>query len=619
MKKTVITVLILAAMLLSLAACGGTGTPETTSDDPAENTTAEITTSEITTSEITTSEITTAEVTTAEITTAEVTTAEETQPETGKYELNPAWHLGYPGSSTHGTYKNVLNPNGGMYSYSEIIRFPSAGAVITFSDDNTNSNGDTNYASASAYVISSWKSDGEDHWEIDLSGYNASGSDVKYTDGRQGRTYTYTTTKDNECLRFCFRSGQSTSFTPAAFPTIYVEGGKQPEIMTEKDKEKTETVLDGTEKAVKWTAGYVGSDTNPYGYDYQLNNGAGGYSFSDVIEVAKAGTQLSFIDPGNGSTSSNAFVVSSWQKSGNNWVIDKDGTNLSGSPKEIVSATANGTVYTYITSKDGENIRFCYRSDGSGAVASPKIYVKENAGKGTVQKMIEATADLEKYLKDDLARADYSSFFAGKTIYFIGDSYFAGNGLEKEYVWPALLTKKYNMGYENYGMNGSAISAYASSNNPMVNRYTSMKSGSPDVVVIEGGKNDFNQNVPLGTIDSTDTKTFYGALRTMINGMKAKYPTAVVICLTPWFVNGTNSLGNTVQDYGQAMIKLCADMGVPCINAQDRRAVGVDMTDSTFKSKYCMTPTDVSHLNLDGMKLVLPFFEKQIYDICTKK
>jgi hypothetical protein len=38
------------------------------------------------------------------------------------------------------------------------------------------------------------------------------------------------------------------------------------------------------------------------------------------------------------------------------------------------------------------------------------------------------------------------------------------------------------------------------------------------------------------------------------------------------------------------------------------------MTDASFRAKYCMKPTDISHLNADGMKLVLPYFEKFIAD-----
>jgi len=35
------------------------------------------------------------------------------------------------------------------------------------------------------------------------------------------------------------------------------------------------------------------------------------------------------------------------------------------------------------------------------------------------------------------------------------------------------------------------------------------------------------------------------------------------------------------------------------------------MTDPAFREKYCQHANDISHLNAEGMKLVLPMFEKR--------
>ena len=97
-------------------------------------------------------------------------------------------------------------------------------------------------------------------------------------------------------------------------------------------------------------------------------------------------------------------------------------------------------------------------------------------------------------------------------------------------------------------------------------------------------------------------------------------PNCVSICLTVWEVGGNpNSAGYYCSDYGRALLEVCADMGVPCINAMDQEATGVKMTDSAFRAKYCMKPNDISHLNADGMKLVLPAFEKAIADFYAAK
>lgn len=66
------------------------------------------------------------------------------------------------------------------------------------------------------------------------------------------------------------------------------------------------------------------------------------------------------------------------------------------------------------------------------------------------------------------------------------------------------------------------------------------------------------------------------------------------------------------------MKEIAALMGVPCFDATDTELCGVDMNSPEFRAKYCMTATDVSHLNADGHKLVLPAFEKFIADEYTK-
>jgi hypothetical protein len=511
----------------------------------------------------------------------------------------------------------MLNTSGTYYSYSEIINLGPKGSTITFADDNTNSNGDTNFASAAAYVFSSWKNDGG-AWVVDTAGYNANGTMAAYVDANGARTYTYTSTKDNECIRLCFRSGQSSSFTPAAFPVITVKSTAAPTIVDEAASTPTTTAPSattaptGTELNVKWNDGYVGSSTNPYGYANKLNPSGGAYSYTDVIEIAKKGTKVTFTDTKRGSTSGNAYVLSFWKKNGSEGELDTSKYNVAGGGTLIISSSTAGVVYTYVSSEDNECIRFCFRSESSSN--QPKIYAYETNEPGTLEGFKDPVAELNDWIAKDKDRA-FFEILKGKTFTVIGDSYLAGNGLDKSLVWPALLAKKYDMVFNNYGMNGSTMSNYVTTNNPMVVRYANMVDNNPDIVFIEGGRNDYNQKVPLGTLDSTDTKTMMGAARFLITKIKEKYPNAVIICMTCWEVGGSaNSAGNVCSAYGQALLDVCADMGIPCINAMDQKATGVYMTDASFRAKYCMKPTDISHLNADGMKLVLPYFEKFIAD-----
>ena len=463
--RGILTVILALACVIPLAGCGGTGTPDTSSGAGTSSSGPESRDPEISSDETAVGSATEETGTTVfppVPTSDEPTSAADG---TADHPLELKWHLGYVGSSSHSSWKDTLNLTGGYYSVSEIFTVPAAGSTVTFIDDNTNSNGDSNFASASAYVFSSWKETSPGNWSIDLDGYNASGTEAEYTDAGGARTYVYTTKKDNESLRISFRSGETSSFVPSKYPVITVTG-KAPAVVP------SQQAMDGTAK-------------------------------------------------------------------------------------------------------------------------NDRLF------------------DLAAWAETDRSRAYYENL-RGLTVNFIGDSYFAGDGIDTRYVWPALLGLKYDMTVVNQGRNGSAISDYDSSKNPMCRRYTSLPDNNPDVVVLQGGKNDFNVNAPLGSADSTDTKTFRGAVRTTIEGLRKKYPSAVIICVTVWEIgNQTNSLGLAVRDYGNAMISLCADMGVPCINAMSSES-GIIMTDASFRAQYCRSAGDISHLNAEGHALALKYFEKQI-------
>ena len=227
MKRKVLIALILAlACVASLCACGNDTPAGTTANTTAapEPKTDEITTAEQVTEEITTAEVTTAEITTEEITTEEATT-EDTRTE---FVVELRWHLGYVGSYSNSSWADKINPGGSYYSFTEVFTVPAAGTTITFIDDNTNSNGDTNFASGAAYVISSWKQDTSGNWVIDLEGTNLTGQTVDYADENGARIYTYTTEKDNENLRLTFRSGEKADFTPDAYPVVTAKGYSAP-------------------------------------------------------------------------------------------------------------------------------------------------------------------------------------------------------------------------------------------------------------------------------------------------------------------------------------------------------------------------------------------------------
>ena len=217
----------------------------------------------------------------------------------------------------------------------------------------------------------------------------------------------------------------------------------------------------------------------------------------------------------------------------------------------------------------------------------------------------------------------------GLNVAFFGDSYFAGQAIGYKETYVGILGEKYGMNLYNFAIGGSTISNFVTTNTPLVDRWThaSYKDiinnlGDLDLIIIQGGRNDSTQNVPLGTGESADTATYLGAIRYMYEKLSAQYPNATIVFTTAWgvgAVNFKNELGLTTHDYATAMVNYCAKMGYYCIDMSDASKSGVDINDTIFRKKYSQTPGDYSHLNYFGQRLVYPYFERELDAILAKE
>lgn len=383
---------------------------------------------------------------------------------------------------------------------------------------------------------------------------------------------------------------------------------------------------------LEWKRGFVASAYNVNATS-AIMDGATLYSYTGLFTIPYAGTKVTFQDTvvsgsgGAGYASDNAYVFSVWQENGDGtWSLD--GTSMQfpgvGFADSVISSITDKDrkilTYTYVTARNNETLRICYYSGelsgDENKMTYPTVTAEYTGEKSSAELYREENRAIFEWIESTKANA-YYSVLEGKTINFIGDSYFAGNGLNKNYVWPALLSVKYGISCVNHGVNGSTISVTSDNKNPMVKRYGKLPANDPDIVVVEGGRNDRSQNVAgkgaaIGENNTTDESTFKGALTAIIRGLKAKYPNAMILCVTAWRVND----GTT--EYGTAMKEVCAFENVPCFDATNQAFCKVYMTDANFRKTYCMTETDVSHLNLEGMKLVMPVFEKFIAEEYAK-
>lgn len=146
---------------------------------------------------------------------------------------------------------------------------------------------------------------------------------------------------------------------------------------------------------VTWSTGYVGSAGNRLGNENTLGpvGGSSSYRHTNVVTIAKAGTEITFTEKGSGDSgycASTGYYLSSWKLENGQWVLDTEGANYQGSitGKSEGHAVRRGNTmtYTYVTSKDNEHLRFsyCATNDTVGDVDNhPKIFARLTNKQGT--------------------------------------------------------------------------------------------------------------------------------------------------------------------------------------------------------------------------------------------
>lgn len=127
-----------------------------------------------------------------------------------------------------------------------------------------------------------------------------------------------------------------------------------------------------------------------------------------------------------------------------------------------------------------------------------------------------------------------------KKINFLGDSITEGCGTSGPgHIYLDLLKEEIPLSAaRNYGIGGTRIARQLHPSNEVwdkdfVSRVDSM-SDDADIVVVFGGTNDFGHgDAPLGRFGDRTPETFYGACSLLMEELIAKYPTSVVVFMTP--------------------------------------------------------------------------------------
>lgn len=165
----------------------------------------------------------------------------------------------------------------------------------------------------------------------------------------------------------------------------------------------------------------------------------------------------------------------------------------------------------------------------------------------------------------------------GKVIIGLGDSLMIGSKEAFGHTWLENIQEQYGAICHNYGVSGSPIAGDTS--DAMNQRLDAIldANNSCDYFILEGGANDKNQNIHIGSINSEGTNTVMGAVMYIIKRVRSKYgKNCHILGMTTYHrYDDVNDIGLTEQNYVDAVMLACSTLGIPCFNNYNNAGISL--------------------------------------------
>ena len=212
--------------------------------------------------------------------------------------------------------------------------------------------------------------------------------------------------------------------------------------------------------------------------------------------------------------------------------------------------------------------------------------------------------------------------FFGKTFLFLGDSLTEGirgtTSQRKRYT--EVFAKLTGAIVHSYGVGGTRIAFQMKPtiHKPRHDMYFASRvldmQAEADYVVVFGGSNDLAEgDAPLGKLGDTTPVTFYGALHDLYTRLRAKYPKATIIAVTPIhrmgdegnFINkaGVERIGG-MEAYANAIKQVAAAFDISVLDAYSNWDIDPN-NESQRKAYFC---EDDLHPNDNGHRYIAEHF-----------
>ena len=160
--------------------------------------------------------------------------------------------------------------------------------------------------------------------------------------------------------------------------------------------------------------------------------------------------------------------------------------------------------------------------------------------------------------------------------------------------YPTIIKNQLRYDVENLAVPGATVSTAIERDNsdggpkirPSIFEQLDLIEGTPDIISIMGGVND-SGSVVIGenSASNRDTKTFYGAMRSLISELKVNYPDAFIFFITPLRTESHQDPTNEndkLTKVATAIKTICAEFEIPVYDAYTE--IEIDFTDPDTSS-----------------------------------
>lgn len=220
----------------------------------------------------------------------------------------------------------------------------------------------------------------------------------------------------------------------------------------------------------------------------------------------------------------------------------------------------------------------------------------------SLQKLNNYTIDFSKTLQLN------KNPLYGKLISYNGDSICQAVGYADGYA--GIIAINTGSTFENRAIGGATISSGTGASHIICNDVSNMNANA-DLICFEGGINDYWDNVPIGTLDTSsasqfintiDTTTFAGALESIFRQSQQRwYGKPICFIITHKISNpigGHNIAGLKYDDYYNMIVAVCEKYSIPYVDLYKNSGMncGIDI----IRTTYTRNSGDGTHPNQDG-------------------